>query len=600
MKFIGWLNNSGLNPVLVEACGKLYASCFEGLTEKDVELGKYLNGLQNGKELPPQPDDVAGSAQHYYYMFGNQPEFTANLLMAGSQVHDPVTDEDLVSLKNVLGEGDPTKLKECATVFTYCDTSREDMVKAAELFRSGNVAEGFNVANDCLTRLGYNVKRYQNGKYTDKTNLSTDNRIGKRVIRNQWLVHGTTPASAIKIAKYGFDRGNKIGMLAYNKSEKANGQKHDYTGDYMFAFDASDDMSGYDLTHYVDINRYGDALVVFKGSGYKVFHEGDDEYQVIFDYHEPTGCFLVLSTQQAKASGFPVRKPADNVVKIYNVQVYGQKDGSFVPLYAACEERECVQWIVDNGDQYGRYMFKWNKPVTESVLSLYEASHTAPKYLFHRSNPAFRDKIKKEGLIPQVGDSYQLWWEDHHKGKTPHPVVFLFTDDALYDTTYDDDVVRVDVDKLDKTHFRIDPSLPTRSYMYDLPIPPDAIEFVYEGSGSDGDLADAEVLGHVKTVDNSKALFKTLEALREELDRRAYAIFDTAQFDEFEQEQFGSLEDVQKVPMDDFVLAMRNYGSDVNEFVNKPVTADQVSDLAHSWFDYLTDNDVLGWQYNWN
>lgn len=367
MKFIGWLNNSGLNPALVEACGKLYASCFEGLTEKDVELGKYLNGLQNGKELPPQPDDVAGSAQHYYYMFCNQPDFTANLLMAGSQVHDPVTDEDLASMKNVLGEGDPTKLKECATVFTYCDTSREDMVKAAELFRSGNVAEGFSVAKDCLTRLGYVVKRYQKGQYTDKTNLSTNNNIGKRVIRNQWLVHGTTPVSAINIAKYGFDRGNKIGMLAYNKSEKTNGQKHDYTGDYMFAFDASDDMSGYDLTNYVDINRYGDGLVVFKGSGYKVFHEGDDEYQVIFDYHEPTGCFLVLSTQQAKKSGFPVRKPADNVMKIYNVQVYGQKDGNFVPLYAACEERECVQWIVDNGDQYGSYMFKWNKPVTESV-----------------------------------------------------------------------------------------------------------------------------------------------------------------------------------------------------------------------------------------
>lgn len=367
MNFIGWLKNSGLNPALVEACGKLYAACVEGLTEKDVELGKYLNGLQNGKELPPQPDDVAGSAQHYYYMFCNQPEFTANLLMAGSQVHDPVTDEDLARLKNVLGEGDPNTLKECATLFTYCDTSREDMVKAATLFHSGNVDKGFSVARDCLTRLGFNVKRYQNGQDTDKANLSTNNSIGKRVVRNQWLVHGTTTESAINIAKNGFDRGNKIGMLAYNKSEPANGQKHDYTGDYMFAFDASDDMSGYDLTNYVDINRYGDALVVFKGSGYKVFHEGDDEYQVIFDYHEPTGCFLVLSTQQAKASGFPVRKPADNVVKIYNVQVYGQKDGSFVPLYAACEDRECVQWIVDNGDQYGRYMFRWNKPVTESV-----------------------------------------------------------------------------------------------------------------------------------------------------------------------------------------------------------------------------------------
>ena len=359
MNFIGWLKNSGLNPALVEACGKLYASCFEGLTEKDVELGKYLNGLQNGKELPPQPDDVAGSAQHYYYMFCSQPEFTANLLIAGSQVNDPVTDEDLSRLKNVLGEGDPKTLKECATVFTYCDTSRDDMVKAAELFRSGNVAEGFSVARDCLTRLGFNVKRYQNGQYTDKANLSTNNSIGKRVIRNKWLVHGTTPESAISIAKNGFDRGNKIGMLAYNKSERANGQKHDYTGDYMFAYDASDDMSGYDLTNYVDIDRYGDALVVFKGSGYKVFHEGDNEYQVIFDYHEPNGCFLVLSTHQATESGFPVRKPADNVMKIYNVQVYGQKDGSFVPLYAACDEQECVQWIVDNGDQYGSYMFKW-------------------------------------------------------------------------------------------------------------------------------------------------------------------------------------------------------------------------------------------------
>lgn len=58
--------------------------------------------------------------------------------------------------------------------------------------------------------------------------------------------------------------------------------------------------------------------------------------------------------------------------------------------------------------------------------------------LYHVSNPVFRDKIKLEGLTPQLGASYIAHYEDAHMG----PVVFVSTEND-YDSTWDDDRYKI-------------------------------------------------------------------------------------------------------------------------------------------------------------
>lgn len=131
------------------------------------------------------------------------------------------------------------------------------------------------------------------------------------------------------------------------------------------------------------------------------------------------------------------------------------------------------------------------------------------KYLYHRSNPIFREAIKSEGLKPMVGESYELWWEDEYPNETPKPAIFMHDNSSLYRPGHDDDLIRIDVSALDLSHLKPDPSLPETCYMYDLPIPPEAITYMYEGTGKDT-LFDDNEDGAANIKLESQALVETV------------------------------------------------------------------------------------------
>ena len=139
-------------------------------------------------------------------------------------------------------------------------------------------------------------------------------------------------------------------------------------------------------------------------------------------------------------------------------------------------------------------------PRTEAATEVYraifeDAADKPARFLYHRSNPAFRNQIKTEGLKPQVGESYSLYWDDHFPGQEKVPLIFLFDGSQLYDSTYDDDLVRVDTSLMNMEHLKPDPAFGGWCYTYDLPIPPSAIKFLYNGTGSDdGDGACQDML----------------------------------------------------------------------------------------------------------
>lgn len=104
------------------------------------------------------------------------------------------------------------------------------------------------------------------------------------------------------------------------------------------------------------------------------------------------------------------------------------------------------------------------------------------KYLYHTSNPIFRDNIAKEGLIPK-GKS-EAWLSDT---KIDGEVIFAVNSDDKedwFDSTYDDDIYRIDTSKLENKWY-VDPNfdLDDKRIITFERIPLDSIELIYKGTG---------------------------------------------------------------------------------------------------------------------
>ena len=106
------------------------------------------------------------------------------------------------------------------------------------------------------------------------------------------------------------------------------------------------------------------------------------------------------------------------------------------------------------------------------------------KFVYHSSNPIFRDKISKEGLIPQGRST--AWLSDT---KIDSDVIFAVNSDNKedwWDSTYDDDMYQIDTTHLDNKWY-IDPNfdLKDKRIITFENIPLNSIQLIYKGSGSD-------------------------------------------------------------------------------------------------------------------
>ena len=94
--------------------------------------------------------------------------------------------------------------------------------------------------------------------------------------------------------------------------------------------------------------------------------------------------------------------------------------------------------------------------------------------------------------------------------------------------------------------------------------------------------------------------FKTLEELRDYLDHAAYGTFENSEYDQYEQEPYGSLESIQEVGMADFVKDMSGMNHDIQSLVGQPIDDKTLNQLVYDWFVCLHTRGAVGWQYNWN
>ena len=155
---------------------------------------------------------------------------------------------------------------------------------------------------------------------------------------NGWLVHNSD--NAWDIWREGFRYGNMMGELAYSNAGSTAGKEY---GDYLFAFPINEAPSPSSRGL-----KYGDASIVFIGTGNEFYHYGDEENQVIFDRREPKGCFIVSEEYVSNEDG------EDEYWCVIG-------NNTHHPLYHSYDYEDCLNWISKNGNSFLKAMKMWNK-----------------------------------------------------------------------------------------------------------------------------------------------------------------------------------------------------------------------------------------------
>ena len=147
------------------------------------------------------------------------------------------------------------------------------------------------------------------------------------IVKNQWLIHFTDNAEEVASEgfKYGVEEMDKLGLTTHL------GEFDKKYGGYNFAYLLSDfakyARGGHRGTGY----KYGKEAVIFRASGVKVWHHGDEEPQVIFYGNTATNIIAITEGEERK---WAIRNKNNRI------------------LFESDELEKVVQWLSKNYDQY--------------------------------------------------------------------------------------------------------------------------------------------------------------------------------------------------------------------------------------------------------
>lgn len=182
---------------------------------------------------------------------------------------------------------------------------------------------------------------------------SEDSEDGKEIVKNEWMIHFSNDAT--KIAKEGFTQGNdysgKLKSATYRRSKT--------DGGYNYAYLASDVIShGYwKFLNYLKDRQT--PFIMFKGNGYRFYHDQDGEDQVVFNNIQSGTKVLIMSLydqwcvlstdnpdwKNRKQDINP--KPEDERFALNNTR--NILDGI---LYSDEDIDKVIKWVMTNFEQY--------------------------------------------------------------------------------------------------------------------------------------------------------------------------------------------------------------------------------------------------------
>lgn len=151
------------------------------------------------------------------------------------------------------------------------------------------------------------------------------------IVKNQWLIHFSNNAKNIweeQKFKYGISDFDRLGYTtSYNLSAKEG-------SGFNFSYDIGDFEKYGRSSNKAGSWKYGKEAVLFKASGIKAYHYGDEEPQVIFD-----------------------GKTAKDIVYLQNSgDWYVENKKINRIIYRAQTLPEVVKWVVNNFNQYKKVL----------------------------------------------------------------------------------------------------------------------------------------------------------------------------------------------------------------------------------------------------
>jgi len=147
--------------------------------------------------------------------------------------------------------------------------------------------DSYEIAEDLTDRInGGDLKQYREGfieyikayldsNYTEQPPFLAMEYI--KDIHNGWLIHFSDNADSISDSGFVFGT-DEFNNLSYSGCRTGN----KFGQGYNFAYDVND-FEKYYQSSRSSAPKYGKGAVLFRASGIKVWHYGDEEYQVIFN-----------------------------------------------------------------------------------------------------------------------------------------------------------------------------------------------------------------------------------------------------------------------------------------------------------------------------
>lgn len=188
---------------------------------------------------------------------------------------------------------------------------------------------------------------------------SDDADDGKEIVHNEWMIHFSNDAP--KISHEGFTQGND-----YNgKLKSATYRRGKIEGGYNYAYLASDVIGQKDWSFLNYLKDRQTPFVMFKGNGYRFYHDQDGEEQVVLNNVQSGTKVLIMSLydqwcvlstadhnwKNRKKDINP--KPEDERFAMNNTR--NILDGV---IYSDDDMDKVIKWVMTNFDQY-RNKFKY-------------------------------------------------------------------------------------------------------------------------------------------------------------------------------------------------------------------------------------------------
>jgi 2'-5' RNA ligase/GNAT superfamily N-acetyltransferase len=152
------------------------------------------------------------------------------------------------------------------------------------------------------------------------------------MVKNQWLLHKTDNPDSICQSGFTYGMGDlsRLGLTTWFNNDGMDKQE----GGYNFAFLAQDSKA----MRYAE-DRYGREAVIFRASGVKVYHYGDEETQVIFRGSEAHDIIPVVKDGNTGMWALP-------------------DDDHGKPVFQADYLQQIVQWVMNHYAQYRKVIVK--------------------------------------------------------------------------------------------------------------------------------------------------------------------------------------------------------------------------------------------------